>query len=149
MVEVSTTAKSDMPMAFIDLQAQRRRLGMRIEKAIARVLEHRQYILGPEGKTLEQQLASHTGARRAIGCANGTDALVLALLALAVGPGDAVLCPSFTFAATAEAVALVGATPIFCRNCSGHLQHRSEEPRSCFCHGQKGSGSQARGRDRG
>ena len=101
------------PLSFIDLQAQRRGLGDRIDRAIARVLEHGRYILGPEVAELERQLAAFCGARHVIGCSNGTDALVLALRAKGVKPGDAVLVPSFTFAATAEAVALVGATPVF------------------------------------
>jgi dTDP-4-amino-4,6-dideoxygalactose transaminase len=101
------------PPPFIDLQAQRRRLGDRIDRAIGRVLEHGRYILGPEVAELERQLAAFCGARHVIGCSNGTDALVLALRAKGVVPGDAVLVPSFTFAATAEAVALVGATPVF------------------------------------
>jgi dTDP-4-amino-4,6-dideoxygalactose transaminase len=101
------------PLPFIDLQAQRRRLGDRIDRAIGRVLEHGRYILGPEVAELERQLAAFCGARHVIGCSNGTDALVLALRAKGVVPGDAVLVPSFTFAATAEAVALVGATPVF------------------------------------
>ena len=101
------------PIAFIDLQAQRVRLGPRIEQAIHEVLAHGQFIFGPEVRRLEDKLAAHCGARHAISCSNGTDALVLALMALGVGAGDAVFCPSFTFAATAEAVALVGATPVF------------------------------------
>jgi dTDP-4-amino-4,6-dideoxygalactose transaminase len=100
-------------MPFVDLQAQRARLGTRIDEAIARVLDHGIFILGPEVKTLEGQLADYCGARHAVGCANGTDALVMALMARGVGPGDAVYVPSFTFASTAEAVALVGATPVF------------------------------------
>jgi dTDP-4-amino-4,6-dideoxygalactose transaminase len=102
-----------MPLPFIDLQAQRHRLGDRIDRAIARVLEHGRYILGPEVAELERQLAAFCGARHVIGCSNGTDALVLGLRAKGVTSGDAVLVPSFTFAATAEAVALVGATPVF------------------------------------
>ncbi len=101
------------PIPFIDLQAQRRRLGDRVERAMARVLDHGRYILGPEVAELERQLAAFCGARHVIGCSNGTDALVLALRAMGVGPGDAMLVPSFTFAATAEAVALVGAMPVF------------------------------------
>lgn len=104
---------SAAPLAFIDLQAQQRRLGDRVEKAIARVLAHGRYILGPEVPELERQLAAFCGAKHVVGCSNGTDALVLALRAKGVGPGDAVLVPSFTFAATAETVALVGATPVF------------------------------------
>ena len=98
---------------FIDVAAQRRRLGPHIDKAIERVLAHCQFILGPEVKTFEAELAAFRGARHAVSCASGTDALVLALRAMGIGPGDAVLCPSFTFCATAEVVALVGATPVF------------------------------------
>ncbi len=102
-----------MSIAFIDLQAQRRRIGPAIETAIARVLEHGQFILGPEVRRLEEELAAFCGARHALACANGTDALVLPLMAWGVGPGDAVFCPSFTFAATAEIVPWTGATPVF------------------------------------
>lgn len=98
---------------FIDLAAQRRRLAPRLDHAMARVLEHGAYILGPEVQELERRLAVFCGARHAISCANGTDALVLALMAKGVKAGDAVLVPSFTFAASAEAVVLVGATPVF------------------------------------
>src|SRR5947209_12138561 len=101
------------PIPFIDLAAQRRRLGRSVDEAIARVLGHCQFILGPEVHALEAGLSAFCGARHAVSCASGTDALVLVLMARAVGPGDAVVCPSFTFAATAEAVALVGATPVF------------------------------------
>ena len=101
------------PIAFIDLQAQRRRLGARIDDAIARVLESGQFILGAEVAAFEEQLAAFCGARHAIGCANGTDAMQLALIVKGIGSGDAVFVPAFTFAATAEAVALVGATPVF------------------------------------
>ena len=106
-------ASSPQPIAFIDLDAQRRRIGARMEEAILRVVRHGQYILGPEVKTFEVQLSAFCGARHAITCASGTDALILALMAKGVGRGHAVLCPSFTFAATAEAVVLVGATPVF------------------------------------
>jgi len=101
------------PIPFIDLAAQRRRLGRAVDDAVARVMAHGQFILGPEVKTLEAELARFCGARHAVTCASGTDALVLALRALGIGPGDAVLCPSFTFCATAEVAALVGATPVF------------------------------------
>jgi dTDP-4-amino-4,6-dideoxygalactose transaminase len=100
-------------IAFVDLAAQRSRLGDRIETAIARVLDHGQFILGPEVFALEARLARFCGARFAVTCANGTDAIQLALVALGVQRGDAVFTPSFTFAATAEAVALAGATPVF------------------------------------
>jgi UDP-2-acetamido-2-deoxy-ribo-hexuluronate aminotransferase len=98
---------------FIDLAAQRRRLGAAIDGAIARVLRHGQFILGPEVRALENELAKFCGARHAITCASGTDAMMLVLMAKGIGPGDAVFCPSFTFCATAEVVALVGATPVF------------------------------------
>jgi len=101
------------PIPFVDVGAQRRRLGSAIDAAVARVLNHCQFILGPEVKAFETELAAFCGARHVITCASGTDALVLALRAMGVGPGDAVLCPSFTFCATAEVAALVGATPVF------------------------------------
>jgi len=101
------------PIPFIDLAAQRRRLGRAIDDAIARVLGHCQFILGPEVRTLEAELAAFCGARHAVSCASGTDALVMVLMAKGVGPGDAVVCPSFTFTATAEVIVLVGATPVF------------------------------------
>ncbi|HYE01192.1 MAG TPA: DegT/DnrJ/EryC1/StrS family aminotransferase [Alphaproteobacteria bacterium] len=104
---------TDAPIAFIDLAAQRRRLGERLDRAAIRVFDHGGYIMGPEVKELEAQLAAFSGVRHAITCANGTDALGLALMAKGVGPGDAVLVPTFTFAASAEVVAWVGATPVF------------------------------------
>jgi UDP-2-acetamido-2-deoxy-ribo-hexuluronate aminotransferase len=101
------------PLPFIDLAAQRRRLGSRVDDAIARVLNHNHFINGPEVRELERDLAAFCGAKHAIGVSSGTDALLLILMALGIGKGDAVFCPSFTFAATAESVALVGATPVF------------------------------------
>jgi UDP-2-acetamido-2-deoxy-ribo-hexuluronate aminotransferase len=101
------------PLPFIDVAAQRRRLGSRIDDAIARVLNHCQFINGPEVRELERDLSAFCGAKHSIGVSSGTDALLLILMALGIGKGDAVLCPSFTFSATAEAVALVGATPVF------------------------------------
>jgi dTDP-4-amino-4,6-dideoxygalactose transaminase len=98
---------------FIDLQAQRAYLGSKIDEAIARVLAHGRFILGPEVTTLEAQLSEFSNTKRTVSCSNGTDALQLALMAFEVGPGDAVFVPSFTFAATGEVVALVGATPVF------------------------------------
>lgn len=107
-------ARIDMqPVPFIDLAAQRRRLGKKIDEAIARVTEHCQFILGPEVTALEKELAAFGGAKHAISCASGTDALVLVLMAKNIGPGDAVICPSFTFCATAEVAVLLGATPIY------------------------------------
>jgi dTDP-4-amino-4,6-dideoxygalactose transaminase len=104
---------SAAPIPFIDLAAQRRRLGNRIDAAIARVTEHCQFVLGPEVRMLEAELAAFCGARHAISCASGTDALMLVLMARGIGPGDAVICPSFTFCATAEVAVLLGATPVF------------------------------------
>lgn len=98
---------------FIDLQAQRARIADRIDAAIARVLAHGQFIFGPEVKTLEGRLAEFVGAKHCLANANGTDALVLPLMAWGVGKDDAVFCPSFTFAATAEIVPWVDATPVF------------------------------------
>jgi UDP-2-acetamido-2-deoxy-ribo-hexuluronate aminotransferase len=102
----------ERPIPFIDVAAQRRRLGRAIDDAVARVLAHCQFIQGPEVHVLEVELAAFCGARHAIGCASGTDALLLVLMAWQIGPGDAVICPSFTYHATAEMVALLGATPI-------------------------------------
>jgi len=99
---------------FIDVAAQRRRLGKRIDDAIARVTAHCQFIDGPEVGELERALAEFCGARHAIGVASGTDALVLVLMAKGIGRGDAVICPSFTYAASPEAVVLAGATTVFC-----------------------------------
>jgi dTDP-4-amino-4,6-dideoxygalactose transaminase len=100
-------------IGFIDLSQQQLRLRDRIEAAISRVLDHGQYIMGPEVFELERRLAKFCGARHAITCASGTDALLLALLAKGLRPGDAVVVPSFTFCATAEAVRLLGGVPIF------------------------------------
>jgi dTDP-4-amino-4,6-dideoxygalactose transaminase len=102
-----------MTIAFIDLQAQRRRIADKIDAALARVLAHGQFILGPEVRQFESELARFGGARHALANANGTDALALPLMAWGVAEGDAVFCPSFTFAATAEVVPWVIATPVF------------------------------------
>ncbi len=99
--------------AFIDLAAQRERLGDRLEQAISAVLRHGQYVLGPEVAELEDRLQSFCGARHCITCANGTDALILALMADGIGPGDAVFVPAFTFVATVEVAVLCGASPVF------------------------------------
>jgi UDP-2-acetamido-2-deoxy-ribo-hexuluronate aminotransferase len=101
------------PLAFIDLMAQRRRLGARVDAAVSRVLDHGQFIMGPEVRAFETALGAFGQARHVLSCANGTDALVLPLIAWGVGPGDAVFCPSFSFAATAEVVPWLGATPVF------------------------------------
>ena len=104
---------SPPPVPFIDIAAQRARLGTAIEAAVSRVLAHCQFINGPEVAELEAKLAAFCGARHVIACASGTDALLMVLMAKGVGPGDAVLCPSFTFCATGEVVAMLGATPVF------------------------------------
>jgi dTDP-4-amino-4,6-dideoxygalactose transaminase len=96
------------------LATQRRRLEGRIEAAVPRVVESGAYIMGPEVGELERQLAAHTGVKHVISCANGTQALELVLRAWEIGPGDAVFVPAFTFAATGEAPAWLGATPVFC-----------------------------------
>ncbi len=101
------------PIPFIDVAAQRRRLGRTVDDAIARVLDHCQFIMGPEVAALEADLANFCGARHAVTCSSGTDALLLVLMAKGIGPGDAVICPAFTFTATAEVVALVGAVPVY------------------------------------
>ena len=101
------------PIPFIDVAAQRRRLGPAIDQAVARVFAHCQFILGPEVGEFEAKLAQFCGARHAISCSSGTDALSLVLMAKGIGAGDAVICPSFTFAATPEVVAHAGATPVF------------------------------------
>jgi len=98
---------------FIDVAAQRARLGKSIDEAMARVLGHCQFINGPEVTQLEALLAAFCGAKHVVACASGTDALLMVLMAKGYGRGDAVLCPSFTFCATGEAVALTGATPVF------------------------------------
>lgn len=101
------------PVALFDIGAQRRRLGKSIDEAVARVMAHCQFVSGPEVAALEQALAKFCGAKHVVSCANGTDALVMVLMAIGAGRGDAVFCPSFTFCATASPVARTGATPLF------------------------------------
>ncbi|WP_299866557.1 DegT/DnrJ/EryC1/StrS family aminotransferase [uncultured Hoeflea sp.] len=102
-----------MKIEFIDLKAQREHIGERMDKAILDAVNEGRYIHGPQVREFETKLADFCGAKHAIGCANGTDALGLCLMTLGLRPGDAVICPSFTFAATAEVVAWLGATPVF------------------------------------
>ena len=105
--------RMDAPLLFIDVAAQRRRLGTRIDDAVTRVLNHCQFILGPETVALEKDLSAFCGAKHSLGVSNGTDALMLVMMARGIGPGDAVLVPSFTYTASAEAIVLLGATPVF------------------------------------
>lgn len=100
-------------MQFIDLAAQQARIKDKIDAAIVKVLAHGQYILGPEVDELEEKLAAYTGAKHCITVANGTDALQIAQMALGIGPGDEVITPGFTYIATAETVALLGAKPVY------------------------------------
>jgi dTDP-4-amino-4,6-dideoxygalactose transaminase len=100
-------------MQFIDLGAQYIHLKEKIDRRIHKVLDHGNYIMGPEVEEFENQLAQYVGVKHAISCANGTDALQLAMMVLDIKPGDAVFCPTFTFFATAEVIAYAGATPIF------------------------------------
>jgi len=100
-------------MEFIDLKTQYQRLKPQIDAAIQRVLDHGQYILGPEVAELEERLAAYTGAKYCITVANGTDALQIAMMALGIGPGDEVITPGFTYIATAETVALLRAKPVY------------------------------------
>lgn len=100
-------------MQFIDLAAQQQRIKQQIDDNIQKVLQHGHYILGPEVAELEEKLAAYTGSRYCISCANGTDALQIALMALGIQTGDEVIIPGFTYIATAETVALLGATPVY------------------------------------
>lgn len=102
-----------MSIAFIDLQAQRARIADRIDTAVSRVINSGAYVMGPEVREFETQLAAFGEAGHAISCANGTDALALPLMAWNIGKGDAVFCPSFTFAATAEIIPWFGAAAVF------------------------------------
>jgi len=100
-------------MEFIDLAAQQKRIREDLESRMKKVLDHGQYVMGPEIKELESKLADYVGVKHAIACASGTDALLMALMAYNVGPGDAILTTPFTFIATAEVISLLGATPVF------------------------------------
>ncbi len=109
----STDTQDAAPLAFVDLAAQQARIREQIDAAIARVLAHGAYIMGPEVGELEARLADFCGAKHVITCGSGTDALLMILMAQGIGPGDAVICPAFTFTATPEVIALLGATPVF------------------------------------
>ena len=98
---------------FVDLKTQYARLKPQIAEAIQEVLDDGHYIMGPAVTKLESELAEYCGARHAISCSSGTDAIIMPMIAYGVGPGDAVFVPSFTFTASAEAIILVGASPVF------------------------------------
>ena len=100
-------------MDFIDLKTQQKRIKQQLDANIQKVLAHGNYIMGPEIKELETKLATYVGVKHAVACASGTDALLMALMALDIGPGDAVFTTPFTFIATAEVISLLGATPVF------------------------------------
>ena len=100
-------------MQFIDLQAQQERIRPQLDTAIKKVLDHGQYIMGPEVFELEARLADYVGVKHCVSCASGTDALLMALMAYGVGPGDAIFTTPFTFVATGEVISLLGATPVF------------------------------------
>ena len=100
-------------MNFIDLAAQQKRIRNELEKNINKVLDHGNYIMGPEVKQLEAKLAAYTGTKHAISCASGTDALLMALMANGIKPGDVIFTTPFTFIATVEVIALLGARPVF------------------------------------
>ncbi len=114
VVNLSIAGKSSVgDIAFIDLKAQQRRIRPAVERRLQTVLDHGRYIAGPEIDELEETLAARSGASTVIACASGTAALIIPLLARGIGPGDAVFCPAFTYNATANAILLAGATPVF------------------------------------
>lgn len=100
-------------ISFFDLERQQQKIKSQIDINIAKVLSHGKYILGPEVAELEKKLSEYTGAKYCITCANGTDALQIALMAIGVKPGDEIITPSFSYIATAEAVSLLGAKPVY------------------------------------
>jgi hypothetical protein len=114
-------------MPFIDLAAQQRRIRDKIDAAIAQVLDSGAYVMGPQVREFEAKLAAFGQAKLALSCGNGTDAIALPLMAWGVGRGDAVFCPSFTFAATPEVVPWVDATPVFVDVLPDTLQPRSRQ----------------------
>ena len=101
-------------MQFIDLNAQQELIRDKIDQRIKKILDHGKYIMGPEVDELEEKLADYVGVKHCISCSSGTDALLIPLMALNIGPGDAVITTPFTYIATAEVISLVGATPVFC-----------------------------------
>lgn len=112
-MDLDAATKIQTSMHFIDLNRQRLRLKDELDTNITHVLQAGQFIMGPEVFALERRLAAYCNVGHSISCANGTDALLLPMMAWGIGPGDAVFCPSFTYCASAEAIALLGATPVF------------------------------------
>jgi UDP-2-acetamido-2-deoxy-ribo-hexuluronate aminotransferase len=110
---VSVTKQAPGKIEFIDLKAQYRALKSDIDARIHKVLDHGQFILGPEVPEMEARLAAYTGAKHCISCASGTEALLMSLMALGIGPGDEVITTPFTFVATAEMIVLAGAKPVY------------------------------------
>ena len=101
-------------MEFINLKSQQEKIIDNLNKNISNVLSHGKYIMGPEVRELEERLQNYVGVKHCISCSSGTDALLIPLMALNIGPGDAVITTPFTYIATAEVISLVGATPVFC-----------------------------------
>ena len=124
-------------MQYVELGRQYRHLQPKIDARIKVVLEHGRYVMGPEIAEFEKLLADFVGVKHVVSVANGTDALVLALMALGIGPGHAVIVPTFTFFASAEAISLVGAVPVFVdiEERSFNLDPRSVENAGCKCNG--------------
>ncbi len=112
-LDESDDNSGDDGIAFVDLAAQQKKILLDIEANIRAVLQHGKYIMGPEVKELETRLAEFVGVKHAVSCSSGTDALIMALMAYGVGPGDAVFTTPFTFIATAEAIRILGAVPVF------------------------------------
>lgn len=113
MKKIDTSGANETAMKFIDLQVQYEQIQDQVQKRIQTVLQHGQFIMGPEVFELEEQLADYVGVRHCIGVSSGTDALLIAMMALGIGPGDEVITTPFTFIATGEMIALIGAKPVF------------------------------------
>ncbi len=113
-IKTYTYKEKDKNMQFIDLNAQQSKIREKIDTRIKKILDHGQYIMGPEIDELEEKLAHYVNTKHCISCSSGTDALLIPLMAMGIGPGDAVITTPFTYIATVEVIALLGATPVFC-----------------------------------